>query len=63
MQGRPLALKELLSVIYNNRLDHHMTFGYGNHENAYRELASWKDIRVSQNTGYVPYLEHPASLG
>ncbi len=57
MRGKALGIPELLSVIYRYRVDHHMTFGYGDNEGAYREFAKWKGIAVGESAEYVDYLE------
>ncbi len=57
MQGKKLDLKELLSVIYNYRVDHHMTFGYGDNEDAYLEFANWKKLKIAAASQYAPYLQ------
>ena len=57
MGGKPMTLAELLSVIYNNRVDHHMSFAYGNFESSLIEFANWKGISVAKNTGYVDHME------
>jgi L-fucose isomerase-like protein len=62
MQGKSLSLEELISLIYNYRIDHHMTFGYGDNENAYLEFANWKGINIGKRCEYVPYLQTPAAL-
>lgn len=57
MQGQAPTLKDVMSMIYNYRLDHHMTVGYGDQEAAYLEFANWMDLTVCQPTPYVTYLE------
>lgn len=57
MQGNHPSLQDVMSMVYNFRLDHHMTVGYGNHEATYLELANWLGLSVCPFTPYVPYLE------
>ncbi|MGI6070041.1 MAG: L-fucose/L-arabinose isomerase family protein [Blautia sp.] len=57
MQGEDLSIPELLSTIYNYRVDHHMSFGYGNNEEAFIEFANWKGIKVAKKSGYHNYME------
>lgn len=60
MGGKEMSIRELMTILYNYRVDHHMSFGYGDNEDAFREFAAWKGLKVAENTGYVPYLEHRA---
>jgi L-fucose isomerase-like protein len=57
MQGQKPTLKDLMSMVYNYRLDHHMTVGYGDHEAAYLEFAHWLGLSVCQPTTYVTHME------
>lgn len=57
MQGRKPSLQDLIAMVYNFRLDHHMTVGYGSHEAVYLEFANWLGLSVCPFTAYVPYLE------
>lgn len=57
MQGEGLSVGELLSTIYNYRVDHHMSFGYGNNEDAFMEFANWLDIKAAKKSGYHNYME------
>lgn len=57
MQGKQMNIPELLSLLYNYRVDHHMSFGYGDIEDALIEFANWKEIKVGEYSPYVPYME------
>jgi L-fucose isomerase-like protein len=57
MQGQKPTLKDLMSMVYNYRLDHHMTVGYGDHEAAYLEFAHWLGLDICQPTTYVTHME------
>lgn len=57
MQGEAMEIRELLSTIYNYRVDHHMSFGYGNNEDAFLEFANWKGIKTAGKSTYHNYME------
>lgn len=57
MDGREMTVPELLSVLYNYRVDHHMSFGYGDNTDAFYEFANWKKLKIAHNTGYHDYME------
>ncbi len=56
-RGKPVSLPELLSLFYRYRVDHHLSFGYGDNEDAFREFAAWKGLTVCESGDYVDYLE------
>lgn len=57
MDNKEMTIPELLSVLYNYRVDHHMSFGYGDNTDAFYEFANWKNIKIAHNTGYCNYME------
>lgn len=57
MEGNEITIEQLISLLYNYRVDHHMAFGYGDNENAFLEFANWKGLKTAVNKKYVPYME------
>lgn len=55
MDREELPLKDLLSTLFKNSIDHHLILGYGHHEEAWREFAYWTEVELVKKEIYKNY--------